>query len=93
MQRPRDQATGLGTRGREFGKTKRGRRRGGRDEWGLSGGYLAVPFSVQADFEEVPFALMSEGGKMEVLYIFFILLHGCETGGKYVWFCMISDKN
>ena len=63
---------------------------GGRDEQGgPSGGYLAVLFSVQADFEEVPFAFMSEGRKMEVLYIFFILLHGCETGGKYVWFCTI----
>ena len=30
---------------------------------GSSGGDLAVLFSVQADFEEVPFAFMSEGGK------------------------------
>ena len=31
--------------------------------------------------------------KMAILYMFFILLHGCETRGKSVWFSMISDKH
>ena len=38
--------------------------------------------SAAAWFEEVSSALTSEDGKMALLYMFFILLHGYETRGK-----------
>lgn len=79
------------------------RRNGGRlGEAGMSSGVrVKVPVGVTwqsfSAFKLIlrKFLLLSclKAEKMEVLYIFFILLHGCETGGKYVWFCMISDKN
>ena len=78
---------------RERGSNESGQGLGKREDPGDKVEELSL-FSVQlqlaADFFRSHFQRV---GKMAILYMFFILLHGCETRGKSVWFSMISDKH